>query len=291
MAFLFFLKYPLVLQRTQGKQEADYHTILEWCLLQPSSSIYPVDMIKTRLQSGGYQGIRDCVQQIRTKEGIKGFYRGLVPNLIGITPEKAIKLAVNDIARLALTPANTDATQLSISRGVLAGAMAGTCQVIATCPMEITKIQMQLAAKQGAPRTLHSVVRELGLRGMYRGTAATLLRDVPFSMVFFPSHAFLKAWVSPNQPPGFATVFLTGIFAGCAAAWAVTPMDVVKTRLQAPGAPVHLGIRRTALQVIEKEGAGALFRGALPRCMIVGPLFGITLLVYEVQQRWLKQDH
>jgi hypothetical protein len=32
-------------------------------------------------------------------EGLKGFYRGLAPNLVGIIPEKAIKLAVNDYAR------------------------------------------------------------------------------------------------------------------------------------------------------------------------------------------------
>ncbi|KAJ9061652.1 mitochondrial aspartate-glutamate transporter agc1 [Entomophthora muscae] len=69
--------------------------------------IFPIDMVKTRLQNQRvgkngqlpYSGGIDCFRKIVAKEGFKGLYRGLVPNLIGVTPEKAIKLAVNDLAR------------------------------------------------------------------------------------------------------------------------------------------------------------------------------------------------
>ena len=36
------------------------------------------------------------------------------------------------------------------------------------------------------------VVKHLGLGGLYRGYFITLMRDVPFSMIFFPLYAFLK---------------------------------------------------------------------------------------------------
>ena len=36
-------------------------------------------------------------------EGAKGLYRGLVPQLIGVAPEKAIKLTMNDLVRDKLT--------------------------------------------------------------------------------------------------------------------------------------------------------------------------------------------
>ncbi len=52
-------------------------------------------MIKTRLQAsnGLYSGPFDVVKKIMTTEGgVKGFYKGLAPNLVGVTPEKAIKL-------------------------------------------------------------------------------------------------------------------------------------------------------------------------------------------------------
>lgn len=52
-------------------------------------------MVKTRLQAskGKYSGPIDCFQQIvKTEGGPKALYRGLLPNLVGVTPEKAIKL-------------------------------------------------------------------------------------------------------------------------------------------------------------------------------------------------------
>lgn len=67
-----------------------------------------------------------------------------------------------------------DPDRLSIGKGMIAGATAGTCQVIATNPMEIVKIRMQLG------QSAAQVMRDLGVGGLYKGTAATLCRDVPF---------------------------------------------------------------------------------------------------------------
>jgi solute carrier family 25 aspartate/glutamate transporter 12/13 len=60
-----------------------------------TTCIFPIDMIKTRLQAsnGVYSGPMDVIRRIMTSEGgIRGFYRGLGPNLVGVVPEKAIKL-------------------------------------------------------------------------------------------------------------------------------------------------------------------------------------------------------
>ncbi len=59
-------------------------------------------MVKTRLQAaskkGQYAGPVDCFKQIIQKEGgIRALYRGLAPNLVGVTPEKAIKLVRKEI--------------------------------------------------------------------------------------------------------------------------------------------------------------------------------------------------
>ncbi|ORX90212.1 mitochondrial carrier [Basidiobolus meristosporus CBS 931.73] len=267
--------------------------------------IYPLDMVKTRLQSQKadafgklrYQGGVHCFKTIVQAEGARGLYRGLVPNLIGITPEKAIKLAVNDYAREYLAKqSHTDPDHLPIHLGMMAGATAGFCQVIATNPMEIVKIQMQVAGadlKPGQPRpTALQVVQRLGLRGVYKGTPATLLRDVPFSVLFFPSHAYLKSvCADTNGNVSFQAVFASGIVAGVFASGAVTPADVIKTRLQMapkPGEPVFRGFAHCFKEIVRNEGPSALFKGIVPRCMIVSPLFGFALLTYEAQQRYLK---
>ena len=62
---------------------------------------------------------------------------------------------------------------------MLAGALAGFCQVSATNPMEIVKLRMQLQNLTPAAERLSTgeVVRNLGLRGMYKGTGNQQAKD------------------------------------------------------------------------------------------------------------------
>lgn len=167
---------------------------------------------------------------------------GLFANIIGVAPEKAIKLAANDLFRAKLAGlsqrAQGNPDKLPPELGMLAGAMAGTTQVIATNPMETVKIRMQMAAVssstigvsnvavQSVPSTF-SVVKDLGFKGLYRGSIATLSRDVPFSMIFFQSFAYFKNKFSGDgsKELGFPSIFAAGITAGAISAFLVTPMD------------------------------------------------------------------
>lgn len=217
--------------------------------------IFPLDIIKTRLQNQKpaettklknaakladavkntkpnvvYTGVLDAGKKIIAKEGFKSLYNGLIPNLVGIIPEKAIKLAVNDYAREYWgSKLKTDPDKIPVRYGVLAGATAGFCQVVATNPMEIVKIQLQLATTK---LSATEVVRSMGLRGLYKGTFATLARDVPFSMVFFSLVSVFKDLSTrENEKTPLYAVFGSGILSGAVAAGLVTPMDVVLTKV------------------------------------------------------------
>jgi solute carrier family 25 aspartate/glutamate transporter 12/13 len=55
------------------------------------------------------------------------------------------------------------------------------------------QVQGEAARVEGAvPRGAVHIVRSLGLLGLYRGASACLLRDIPFSAIYFPSYAHLK---------------------------------------------------------------------------------------------------
>jgi hypothetical protein len=282
-------------------------------------------MIKTRLQNQTrsatgqlkYRNGFDCARKLLAEEGLRGFYRGMPANLIGITPEKAIKLAVNDYTRYyfalseyrkkeaaGATNLRFDTDSLPIWQGMVAGASAGLCQVVVTNPMEVTKINSQMAVMHakatGQPvQSSWSIVKELGLKGLYRGTPATLLRDVPFSFIFFPLSSVWKKMIADRDRARggdgkvpIAHVFVSGVVAGSVAAFSVTPADVIKTRLQTrravqAGEVQYKGIADVARHVYHTGGLTAFFRGGIQRVMIVSPLFGITLLVYEAQQRYL----
>lgn len=112
---------------------------------------------------------------------------------------------------------------LPVIRQMMAGGLAGFCQIIITTPMELLKIQMQdagrvaAAAKSGnivfsinmlqmkcfllagktIPKTTATKIalelfKKHGILGLYKGIGATMLRDVSFSVVYFPLFATLN---------------------------------------------------------------------------------------------------
>lgn len=88
---------------------------------------------------------------------------------------------------------------LPLHRQMLAGAGAGTCQIVVTTPMELLKIQRQMAKAQGtATDTMNAralalkLYKEKGIFGFYKGVVATFSRDVVFSIMYFPMFAYFN---------------------------------------------------------------------------------------------------
>ena len=58
----------------------------------------PFDMVKVRMQTaqpGQYGGMLDVVREIRAKQGVTGFFRGMASPLVGVTPMFAISCAAS----------------------------------------------------------------------------------------------------------------------------------------------------------------------------------------------------
>lgn len=98
--------------------------------------VYPIDLVKTRMQNQRgsnvgqqlYKNSIDCFKKVVKNEGALGLYSGVLPQLIGVAPEKAIKLTVNDLVRSTFyDPKKNEIWWLA---EVLAGGSAGACQVV-----------------------------------------------------------------------------------------------------------------------------------------------------------------
>lgn len=283
--------------------------------------MFPIDTSKTRFQNEKvapgqqrqYKGIFDALVKIGRSQGVRGLYRGLQIQSIGIIPEKALKLSVNDSMRYLLRSKDGS---IALLNEAIAGGIAGFSQVVVTSPMEMLKIQLQLQAmlprEQQKPvmRVIGNVVRG-GLPAIYQGVSATLLRDVPFSIIYFPLFSNVKCWLASQPSTGvysymhhrnssqydknvnnrinLAGSFACGLFAGSVAGWAATPADVIKTRLQSEGGKQKWGgVVSCARMTYQQEGLTAFFKGAMARVILVGPLFGIVLATYEIMPSFIK---
>jgi len=256
--------------------------------------VFPLDLVKTRMQNQSkvlgqkpiYKNILDCAVKTFRGEGLRGMYSGSAVNILLITPEKAIKLVANDVFRHAL---KTKDGALPMHRQILAGAGAGTCQIVVTTPMELLKIQRQMAKAKGSSESLTSrqlamqLYRGKGIMGLYQGVGATFSRDVVFSMMYFPLFAYFNdkgKTPGSNQVP-FYHSFASGIGAGAISAFLATPLDVVKTRLQTlENQNRYAGMIDCATKIFREEGSSAFFKGSLLRVMVIAPLFGIAQMVY-----------
>ncbi|TPX30959.1 hypothetical protein SmJEL517_g05605 [Synchytrium microbalum] len=264
-----------------------------------ASAVYPIDLVKTRMQnqrsgkvgSVFYTSYWDCFRTVARVEGARGFYRGLAPQLVGVAPEKAIKLAMNDAVRRSWKDPRTG--QIPLQGEIMAGSMAGMSQSLNA---EIVKIRLQVQGESIAKGFIKAserqgpieIVRSLGLSGLYKGVLACLLRDIPFSGIYFPVYSHIKSDVFGEGRNGkklnTVELLVSGAVAGIPAAYLVTPADVVKTRLQVQarkGEQTYAGIRDAFSKIFREEGFQALYKGGLLRVARSSPQFGVTLACYE----------
>ncbi|WVQ70836.1 hypothetical protein IAR50_000361 [Cryptococcus sp. DSM 104548] len=266
-------------------------------------AVYPIDLVKTRLQNQRstvvgevlYRNAFDCVKKVYANEGgFRAFYRGVLPQLVGVAPEKAIKLTINELVRKKATDPETGRIPLIME--IVAGGTAGGCQVAVTNPLEIVKIRLQMAGEitraeggGAVPRGAFHIVKQLGLIGLYKGATACFARDIPFSMIYFTAYAHLKKDVFGEGRRGkvlsFGELLMAAGIAGMPAAYLTTPADVVKTRLQSQaraGQTVYKGIADGLVKIFQEEGLRALFKGGLARVIRSSPQFAVTLACYEL---------
>ena len=172
---------------------------------------------------------------------------------------------------------------------------------------EIVKIRLQVRSEyaDSLPKsqlTALGVVKSLGLRGLYKGLVACLMRDVPFSAIYFPTYAHLKRDIfnydpqDKNKRARLHTweLLTAGGLAGMPAAYLTTPFDVIKTRLQIDprkGETRYTGILHAARTILKEERFKSFFKGGGARVLRSSPQFGFTLAAYEIFQNMFPLQH
>uniref|UniRef100_A0AAZ3R6K3 EF-hand domain-containing protein n=1 Tax=Oncorhynchus tshawytscha TaxID=74940 RepID=A0AAZ3R6K3_ONCTS len=256
----------------------------------------PYNLVEVQRQLSGGDPSRSVLIQVAESAyrfGLGSIAGGLVPQLLGVAPEKAIKLTVNDFIRGKTRQKDGS---IPVPAEILAGACAGGSQVIFTNPLEIVKIRLQVAGEitTGPRVSAISVIKDLGFFGLYKGAKACFLRDIPFSAIYFPCYAHVKTYMSDEDGRiGPGKLLFSGAIAGMPAASLVTPADVIKTRLQVAaraGQTTYSGLVDCFWKILKEEGPRAFWKGAGARVFRSSPQFGVTLVTYELLQRWFYVD-
>ncbi|XP_030896444.1 solute carrier family 25 member 48 isoform X2 [Leptonychotes weddellii] len=283
---------------------------------------HPLDTVKTRLQaSTNYGSTLSCIRTVYRRESVFGFFKGMSFPLASIAVYNSVVFGVFSNMQRFLSQHHARESEASrshtLSDLLLASMVAGVVSVSLGTPVDLIKIRLQMQTQpfqegnlglkpravalgvqpvyQGAVHCIATIVRTEGLAGMYRGVGAMLLRDVPGYCLYFIPYVFLNDWITPEACAGPSpwAVWLAGGLAGAISWGTATPMDVVKSRLQADGVYLnkYKGILDCISQSYRKEGLKVFFRGITVNTVRGFPMSAAMFLGYELSLQALRGDH
>ncbi|KAE8746852.1 hypothetical protein FOCC_FOCC006411 [Frankliniella occidentalis] len=271
---------------------------------------HPLDTIKVRQQAFSEKiGVLKSFQTTLKYEGVRGFYKGMTFPLLSAGALNALFFGVYaNTLRLIEQPKSASGDCKSISEDSLplkneksslnvfaAGCVGGLFACFLACPIDLIKIQMQ--SQTGAPsckewghhnepkhKGMVDCIRRLchnqGIRGLYTGMYPMLLRDVVSYGVY------MAVYETGLKSLHWNHVLTTLVSGGCAGvvSWAViTPVDLIKSRIQADDIkkPMYKGVIDCARKSYNANGFPVFFRGFSMMMLRSFPVNAAVFLAYE----------
>lgn len=244
---------------------------------------HPLDTIRIRLQLQTYniyKGIIDWAQKTIKLEGVSGLYKGMLPPIIFQCPTYAFLFAGKEfgdkmVGKIGNFSENT--------QSLLAGCVGGWFSTIVSWPAELLKIRSQneILGKTDYVKLARNMIKQQGMRSLYKGYLWTLVRDIPAFAVYFG--CFEIGWsmyTKPHDPflKKLAYQLLFGSIAGIAS-WLITyPIDVIKSIIQSKDA--NLSIREVFQDNYRKHGMRFFWKGMLATSIRAVPMEATCLIMY-----------
>ena len=257
-------------------------------------TLYPIDTLKTRLQSstGFYPS-----------GGFRGIYAGVGSALVGSAPGAALFFVTYEGIKSQLRSIRERDERLGDGRRKgnngagwsepVEHMIAASAGEVAACavrvPTEVIKQRAQAAQQPSSMAALRYILAqrsEIGLMGvwreMYRGWGITIVREVPFTAIQFPLWEGMKGWRRQRTGRGEVTAVESGVLgsvAGAVAAGLTTPLDVLKTRMML--AKEKQAAVPLFMHIWKQSGPKAFFAGIGPRIMWISAGGAIFLGSYQ----------
>ncbi|KAG0290176.1 hypothetical protein BGZ96_006352 [Linnemannia gamsii] len=232
--------------------------------------MHPLDTLKTRMQVPGGKGI--AWSAVFTRETVRLLGKGFLISSIGAGLQGGARFSFYELTKSYLLPptsrfqtGNTPPqhpwflpTLSPIPATAISAIIGDLASSVIKVPREVITSRLQTgyyssASVEGhnvnAGYVFRAVLREEGVRGLFRGFWSTTARDCPFMVILFTTYENFKAYHTRNLqiqitsdpayiasspvevkiPPMTSTLF--GGISGFLAGYFTTPMDVIRTRI------------------------------------------------------------
>ncbi|XGW10584.1 hypothetical protein V3C99_012241 [Haemonchus contortus] len=219
-------------------------------------------------------------------EGYSGLYKGLLPNLVGVAPSKAVYFYSYSTSKRIWNESGLFVPNSALVHMVSAGT-AGFVAASAVNPIWLVKTRLQLyQGKSTILSMIRRVYKREGIRGFYKGVTASYA-GVSETVIQFVIYEHLRGLLlrhrgqdADKEKIDFLNFMVAGGCAKFIACVIAYPHEVVRTRLREESS-VKRGFFRILCDLY-KEGGRAMYRGLSVQLMRTVPNTAITMGTYEI---------
>ncbi|CAG0890282.1 unnamed protein product [Darwinula stevensoni] len=263
--------------------------IMEHCIM------YPVDSVKTRMQSlcpvtgARHIGIYGTISSMVRYEGLFRPFRGMSAVVVGAGPAHAMFFSSYEVLK------NYFSVSGKVKSDHTAHALAGCCATLLhdslMVPAEAVKQRMQM---YGSPyrHVLDCTIKMFqaeGILAFYRSFTTQVLMNIPFHSTHFTVYELMQNVTNWERDYNPAAHMLSGAMAGATAAAFTTPLDVCKTLLNTQEAQALQKLHKTHIHgifnalrtVYTLRGIPGYFQGMQARVLFQMPATAISWSIYE----------
>ncbi|XP_064643524.1 probable mitochondrial glutathione transporter SLC25A40 isoform X2 [Lineus longissimus] len=246
---------------------------------------------------GRFNGTLDAFIKITRAEGIGSLWSGLPPTLVMAVPATVIYFTSYDQIKYTMGFREGQREKLWIP--AIAGSVARVFAASVISPIELirTKMQSTQLSYSDIGVAVRDAVSHGGIRSLWSGLGPTILRDVPFSAIYWLGFEAMKSYSAENEKREltFTQNFMAGATSGTIAAILTLPFDVVKTHRQIELGEASLTDKKTTRStwlmmrnIYRSQGPTGLFSGLVPRLIKVTPACAIMISTYEYGKSFFR---
>jgi len=150
-------------------------------------------------------------------------------------------------------------------KDLIAGSLAGFIIVITGHPLDTIKVRMQML-HTGFFKTTSSLIKNEGTLALYKGVGSPLYSTPITTSLSFATYesANRLQGIKPGQKKTISSAAISGGLSGFIFATFVTPIDLIKTRLQMEGVGDHQKTTKLSTMcknIVKTEGITGLYKG------------------------------
>ncbi|CAL5407244.1 unnamed protein product [Camellia sinensis] len=250
--------------------------------------MHPVDTVKTRVQAStlNFPEILSKLPQI----GLQGVYKGSIPAILGQFSSHGLRTGICEASKLVLINVAPNLPDIQVqSVASFSSTVLGTAVRI---PCEVLKQRLQAGIFDNVGEAIVGTWNQDGLKGFFRGTGATLFREVPFYVagmgLYAESKKVAQRLLGRDLEPWETIV--VGALSGGLTAVSTTPFDVIKTRMMTAPGGRRLSMSMVTIFILRREGPLGFFKGAVPRFFWVAPLGAMNFAGYELARKAMERN-